>query len=122
MKNGNFFIIENDIFDFKLSPIVFYVYCYLQRCQNPAMGCYPSKKTIALACGISVSSVSRAIAELDRLGIVKRQLNYRDKRQINNSYTLPTLSSIKVAPAPDMDSGVLPERWDTTRRIQQDSG
>lgn len=117
MKNGNFFIIENRIFDFKLSSIVFYVYCYLCRCNNPSTGCYPSKKTIAQACGISVSSVSKAIAVLNQLDLAKRQLNYRDKRQINNSYVLPSLSFVQVAPASNMDSGELPERWETTRRV-----
>lgn len=108
MRAGNFFQIDNCIFDFKLSPIEFYVYCYLHRCNNPARGCFPSKKTIARACGISVSSVSKAIALLDGAGLAKRQVNYKDRRQINNSYTLPPLVMMKLAPAHELDGGELP--------------
>lgn len=34
MKRGNFFVVLNQSFDYKLSPIEFYVYCYLCKCRN----------------------------------------------------------------------------------------
>ena len=57
MRKGNFFIVQNEIFDQKLSLIEFYVYCYLLKCNNRKNGCYPSRQTISKACGISGSSV-----------------------------------------------------------------
>ncbi|WP_368236610.1 helix-turn-helix domain-containing protein, partial [Anaerotruncus rubiinfantis] len=47
LKHGNFFIVQNQAFDFALSPICFVVYCYLCKCRNKKNGCYPSKRTIA---------------------------------------------------------------------------
>lgn len=88
MKRGNFFVVQNQIFDFKLSPIAFYVYCYLCKCRNKKSGCYPSKQTIATACGIAVSSVSKAIKQLSDAGLIVVTRNFRGGRQINNSYEI----------------------------------
>jgi len=91
MKRGNFFIVQNQIFDYKLSPIAFYVYCYLCKCRNMKSGCYPSKQTTATACGIAVSSVSKAIKQLSDAGLIVVTKNYRGGRQINNSYEITDL-------------------------------
>ncbi|WP_414151690.1 helix-turn-helix domain-containing protein [Acetobacterium carbinolicum] len=92
MKRGNFFVVQNQIFDCKLSPIAFYVYCYLCKCRNTKNGCYPSKKTIASACGIAVSSVSKAIRQLSDVGLINITKNFKGSRQINNSYEITGLS------------------------------
>ena len=92
MRKGNFFMVQNHVFDYKLSPTTFIVYCYLCKCNNKAGGCYPSKLTIANACGIAVSSVSKAVKQLDESGLIIRRENYKGGRQINNSYTLQDLS------------------------------
>ena len=92
MKRGNFFIVQNQIFDYKMSPIAFYVYCYLCKCRNRKGGCYPSKQTIASACGIAVSSVSKAIKQLSDAGLIVVTKNFRVGRQINNSYELTDLA------------------------------
>ena len=76
----------NQIFDFDLSPICFIVYCYLCKCRNKKNGCYPSKRTIANACGVAVSSVSKAIQQLEDFGLISATANYNGGRQINNSY------------------------------------
>ncbi len=92
MKRGNFFVIQNQIFNYKLSPIAFYVYCYLCKCRNKKNGCYPSKQTIASACGIAVSSVSKAIKQLSDTGLIVVAKNFRGGRQINNSYEIIDLA------------------------------
>ena len=96
MRKGNFFIIQNQIFEYKLSATTFIVYCYLCKCNNKTGGCYPSKRTIATACGIAVSSVSKAIKQLHENGLVIRRENYNGGRQINNSYTLQDLSAKRI--------------------------
>jgi len=92
MIRGNFFVVQNQIFNCKLSPIAFYVYCYLCKCRNKISGCYPSKHTIASACGIAVSSVSKAIRQLSDKGLIVVTKNFKGGRQINNSYELMDLA------------------------------
>jgi len=72
-SDNGFFKMPNWIFKFQLSPVAFYVYSYLLRCNNPQNGCYPSKRTIANACGIAVSSVSRAIEILEEERLIERK-------------------------------------------------
>ena len=92
MKQGNFFVVQNQIFNYKLSPIEFYVYCYLCKSRNKKSGCYPRKQTIASACGIAVSSVSKAIKQLSDAGLIVVTKNFRGGRQINNFYELTDLA------------------------------
>lgn len=92
MKRGNFFVVQSQIFNCKLSPIAFYVYCYLCKCRNKKSGCYPSKQTIASACGIAVSSVSKAIKQLSDAGLIVVTKNFCSGRQINNSYEITDLA------------------------------
>ena len=85
---GNFFMVDNEIFDRRLTPIAFCVYCYLLRCDNRRNGCYPSRRTISKACGISGSSVGRAVKELEGKALIRVSHNFGDGRQRNNSYEL----------------------------------
>ena len=80
-------------FDYHLPPIPFAVYCYLLCCRNKQKGCYPSRRTISKACGISDSSVGRAIRELENAGLVRVTHNFGDGRQRNNSYELLSLEA-----------------------------
>lgn len=92
MRKGCFFTVGNKIFDAKLQPVAFYVYCYLCKCSNKTRGCYPSKQTISKACGISVSSVSKSIRVLSDKGLIQITHNFADGRQSNNSYEIMDLS------------------------------
>lgn len=85
---GGFFKVNNSIFDEKLTAHEFYIYCYLLRCDNPQNGCFPSKKTIADACGIAVSTVSKCIQSLEKKGLIRITHNYQNSRKQNNSYTI----------------------------------
>ena len=107
MKQGNFFMVQNQIFDFALSPVCFMVYCYLCKCRNKKNGCYPSKRTIANACGIAISSVSNAIKQLSECGLIVVTANYNGGRQINNSYQLTDLSVCQTD-APIGHGGICP--------------
>jgi len=51
--------------------------------------CFPGLKRIAQECGISISSVQRAIRELLKFGLVKKQARHRENRsQTSNLYIL----------------------------------
>lgn len=92
MKHGNFFMVDNNVFEYKLPPIAFYVYCYLLRCNSWERGCYPSKRTIAEGCGIAVSSVSKALKLLKTCGLISVRHNFDGGRQVNNTYVFQAAS------------------------------
>lgn len=92
MKRGSFFVVQNQIFNYKLLPIAFYMYCYLCKCRNTQKGCCPSKQTIASACGIAISYVSKAIKQLSDAELIVVTQNFRSGRQINNSYEIADLA------------------------------
>jgi DNA-binding MarR family transcriptional regulator len=106
MKRGNFFMVDNDVFRYKLPPIAFYVYCYLLRCNSPKRGCYPSKRTIAEGCGIAVSSVSKALKLLKACGLISVRHNFEGGRQINNTYVLQ--AAVRPADSPTGHDGPSP--------------
>ena len=82
---SRFAMLPKRIYEHRLPPIPFAVYCYLLCCDNKQNGCYPSKRTISNACGISGSSVGRAIKRLEATGLIKVNHNFGDGRQMNNS-------------------------------------
>lgn len=82
-----FFKVTNEIFFEKLTPIEFYVLCYLIQCRNSKTGkCFPSKSNIAASCCIATSSVSKAIKSLEKKNVIQICHNFKNNRQINNSY------------------------------------
>ncbi|MCI2000988.1 MAG: helix-turn-helix domain-containing protein [Oscillibacter sp.] len=99
MKRRNFFMVDNDVFRYKLPPIAFYVYCYLLRCNSRERGCYPSKRTIAETCGIAVSSASKALKLLEARGLIRVQHNFNGGRQINNTYVFQAASCLADSPS-----------------------
>ena len=89
-----YYTVSNEVFNYKLSPICFYVYSYLCKCKDRQTSlCYPSKKTIAENCGISKSSVSRAVKTLADCGIIMVIPSYKRGRQRNNNYFVGELST-----------------------------
>ena len=85
----NFTRIPNIAFEMQLSPIEFYVLCYLLKCRNSVTGkCFPSYKKIASDCHISRSSVARAVKALKEKGIIRVRYNYENHIQRNNSYEI----------------------------------
>ena len=93
MKREPFIMLPKKIFKYELTPIPFAVYCYLLNCHNQQNGCYPSRRTISKACGISGSSVGRAVKQLEQAGLIRVNHNFGDGRQCNNSYELLPLDA-----------------------------
>lgn len=88
-KEGNYFRIPNDIFDYGLEKRAFVVYCYLSRCSDmKTRQCYPSLKTIAKACSLSVTTVRRALTDLENGGWIDIAQRFTDNGQESNLYTI----------------------------------
>lgn len=78
-----FTILQNFIFDLPLNVYAFRVYAHIKRVTGDDGVCWQSVRTIAERCNISPSSVTRAIKDLSRFGLidVKRIANDGDKYQ-----------------------------------------
>lgn len=61
-----FFLVDNMVFDYKLRPIAFIVYCYLLKCNNATRGYFPSKATIAKNCCVALRSSTASAADISR--------------------------------------------------------
>ena len=91
-KNGNFFMVANRIFDFKLKPRDFIVYCCLLRHSDKNGVCFPSRKLIANECQIDIKTVDAAIKTLEKAGLLKKEQRCRkDGTNTSNRYTLNLL-------------------------------
>ena len=88
-KEGNHFRIPNDIFGSGIEKRAFIVYCYLSRCSDmKTRQCYPSLKTIAKACNLSVTTVRRALTDLENGGWIDIAQRFTDNGQESNLYTV----------------------------------
>ena len=56
-KNCNFFMVANEVFDFKLKPREFIVYCCLLRHSDKNGICFPSRRLIAEECCVDKKTV-----------------------------------------------------------------
>ncbi|MGX8709817.1 MAG: helix-turn-helix domain-containing protein [bacterium] len=75
----------------ELTAKAMHVYSYLAECSNINGECWPSKKTIAEACKISVATVTRALRELEKAGMVISEPRHRlNNGQTSNRYTVFT--------------------------------
>ena len=96
---GNFFTVDNRIFDYGLKPRDIVVYCCICRHINRETGvAFPSRKMIARECGIGkVDTVDRAIDALCEKGlIVKRHGLRQDGGYASNVYTLSETGDMGV--------------------------
>ena len=88
-KVKGFFKVFTAQFLGKISAKAKVVYIYLCRLFGQEKQAYPAHKTTAEACGISLSSVRKAIDELEQAGFIERKPQYRDNGgQRANLYTL----------------------------------
>lgn len=89
MNNEGYFYSYNYIFDMNISHHAKLVYFYLCRCSNGKAQSFPSRKTIADNCSISLSSVKKALIELIEFGLIKREEQFeKNGRQTSNVYTV----------------------------------
>ena len=88
-KEGNYFRVPNEIFGSGIEKRAFAVYCYLSRCSDmKTRQCYPSLKTIAKACNLSVTTVRRALTDLENGGWIDIAQRFTDNGQESNLYTV----------------------------------
>lgn len=86
---ANQFYSFNRIFDIDVTAKSKLVYLYLCRMANSHAQCFPSRKTIAVACGFSVESVKRAMRELAENGLVCKEERFANTgRQTSNLYSI----------------------------------
>lgn len=91
-KNGNFFMVANRIFNFKLKPRDIIVYCCLLRHGDKNGVCFPSRRLIANECQIDMKTVDIAIKNLEEAGLLKKEQRRRkDGTNTSNRYMLNLL-------------------------------
>ena len=94
-----YYRIPHHIFQLNLTPIQFTVYNYLVSCTGQNTVCWPSYKTISIACGISRNAAIQAIESLiqkrliDKLPTTRRNVQGRT-RTGNNEYRIHDLSEL----------------------------
>lgn len=89
--NGNYFILPNQIFDEGLTASEFTVYSYFVRCSDKSHRCFPSRRTIARKCNISVSTADKALNGLIYKGLIEKTSRFdfsKEQQQLSNIYTL----------------------------------
>ena len=85
----NFFIIPNCIFKERLKARDLAVYCYLMYCADRVtFDCYPARKTIAQACGMSPPTVDEATKVLVEKGLIN--VSHRFDSNGNRTPIFPT--------------------------------
>lgn len=94
-----YYRIPHRIFQFGLTPIQFTVYSYLVSCLGQRDVCWPSYKTISIACGISRNAAIQAIESLIQKRLIdKIPTTHRNAhghaRTSNNEYMIHDLSEL----------------------------
>ena len=88
-KNCNFFMVANEVFDFKLRPREFIVYCCLVKHSDKNGVCFPSRRLITKECCIDKKTVDAALRSLEKAGLVKKKKRRRqDGSNTSNAYTV----------------------------------
>ena len=92
----DFFIVSNMIFEFKLKPRDFAVYCCLLRHADIANHtCFPSRRTISKECQIDKKTVDVALNNLIDIGLIKKITRTRfDGSKTSNLYHVVDLTKI----------------------------
>ena len=82
-------ITKREIYDHDLPSRAVAVYLYLCDRANGYGTSFPSHKTIACDLGMSVSTVKRALGDLEAAGCVVKQARWRENRgRSSNLYTV----------------------------------
>ncbi len=92
----DFFMVANSIFEWKLKPRDFTVYCCLLRhadIENRI--CFPSRRTISKECQIDKKTVDVALNSLINAGLVRKITRKRfDGSKTSNLYKMVDLTKI----------------------------
>jgi DNA-binding transcriptional regulator YhcF (GntR family) len=90
-KTKGFFMAYARVFAERLTAKARLVYLYFCRLASGRGSAFPSHKTTAGACGLSVSGARAAVDELEAAGLVEREARFRDNGgQRSNLYTFIT--------------------------------
>ena len=74
MKEKNFFLLRNEIFNLKLNEYEFYIYAYLIRIEDRSTyQCIVSYSTIAEAVGFAVNTVAKYVRTLEERGLIRTE-------------------------------------------------
>lgn len=74
MKQKNFFLLPNAIFELKLNAYEFYIYAYLIRIEDRrTYQCIVSYTTIADALGFAVNTVAKYVRSLEERGLIRTE-------------------------------------------------
>lgn len=74
MKEKNFFLLHNEIFDLKLNEYEFKIYAYLIRIEDRSTyQCIVSYPTIAKALGFAVNTVAKYVRTLEERGLIRTE-------------------------------------------------
>ncbi|MDY3304356.1 MAG: helix-turn-helix domain-containing protein [Clostridia bacterium] len=96
--SGNFFTMENAIFNCGLSPYEFMVYSYLcMKADRKTKTCYPAAAKISADCNISISQVRKVTASLEEKGFITKEMRYR---KTNNGKNHQTSNLYHIEPLP----------------------
>ena len=74
MKEKNFFLLHNEIFELHLNKYEFYIYAYLIRIEDRrTYQCIASYPTIADAVGFAVNTVAKYVRALEERGLIRTE-------------------------------------------------
>ncbi len=92
----DFFIVANSIFEWKLKPRDFTVYCCLLRHADIANHtCFPSRRLISEECQIDKKTVDVALNSLINVGLIQKITRTRfDGSKTSNLYHVVDLTKI----------------------------
>ena len=87
---NNSMVLSNFMFGENIDIYSKIVYIGLKKYVNKVTGaCFPAKKKLAEECGISMSTLNKAIKKLSDSGVLKKDFRFREnKSQTSNLYTL----------------------------------
>ena len=104
---GEFTVVPSKSARRGLSPALQVVYMWLCDYSDKDNQCYPSRKTLAADCGMSVRTLDNALKELVGLGLIEKE-----NRIIDNEYTT-SLFTVYFTQGEEITSGGVAEN-DTT--------
>jgi DNA-binding transcriptional regulator YhcF (GntR family) len=102
-----FYVANKVIRELQLSSKAINVYDYLCMCVNKNNECFPSKRTIAANCSISVASVTRALRELENAKMISTVARF-EYVQHEKSYVRQTSNIYHIYETPQIENDKTP--------------
>lgn len=87
-NKGEFTLVPSKTARRGLKPTVQVVYVWLSEYADDSMKSFPSRRRLADDCGVSVDTLDRALAELEQLGLIKKEHRIINNENTSNLYTV----------------------------------